>query len=73
MILFIQARFINIMDLDIQLARQIESGSTSMIEFTTDLMNTAIFGKTPCVPHDAFFNCREFLSDYVKQGKASEK
>jgi CCR4-NOT transcription complex subunit 1 len=74
MILFIQARFINIIDLDVQLARLMESGkSPSLVEFTSDLMRTAILGKPPCVPHDAFFNCKELLSMYVQEGKASER
>ena len=72
MLILIQARLINVQELDLQLARLLESGRTSLIEFTTKLIHTAIFEEPPCANQDGFFNCIEILTRLNLQGEQPE-
>ncbi|KAI8808354.1 CCR4-Not complex component, Not1-domain-containing protein [Cladochytrium replicatum] len=69
---FIQQRLIGIQELDQQLARLIESGRLSLIDFTVKLIRKCILEDPPLATQHDFFNTIDLMSKLVTRTKAPE-
>ncbi|KAJ3332113.1 hypothetical protein HDU76_001257 [Blyttiomyces sp. JEL0837] len=70
--LLIQYRLLNPVELDLQVARMIESGRTELSEFATSLLRATILGHSSPATYDNFFNIMQLLNSYVQSGTAPE-
>ncbi|KAJ1537025.1 hypothetical protein HK096_005081 [Nowakowskiella sp. JEL0078] len=69
---FIQTRLVNVTELDMQLARLIESERPGLSEFTANLLRRCILDDIPVANQNDFFNCIDLLSRSTKRGSVPE-
>ncbi|RKO82945.1 hypothetical protein BDK51DRAFT_15960, partial [Blyttiomyces helicus] len=68
----IRARILSVPELDVQLARMIESGRTSAIDFAANLASRCLLQEPPVASQNDFFSSLQILKKMVQRGKASE-
>ncbi|KAJ3143084.1 hypothetical protein HK101_003252, partial [Irineochytrium annulatum] len=68
----LQGRLISAIDLDMQLARAIESGRTSLLDFSADLIRRTVLPEQPVVAKDGFYHTVDILTKLKEKGQATE-
>ncbi|KAI8609836.1 CCR4-Not complex component, Not1-domain-containing protein, partial [Chytriomyces sp. MP71] len=71
LVIMIRANMLPIIDLDIQLARMIDTGQPGMVELVVTLIREVLLGETPFVAYDAFFNCTMMLSERAEEDESA--
>ncbi|KAJ1569392.1 hypothetical protein HK405_005645 [Cladochytrium tenue] len=71
MLMLLKARMINVLELDIQLARQVSSGSAVAAEFSVEFIRKSLSETPPIVSHEVFFNTSDALSKLADQDGAN--
>ncbi|KAI9365956.1 CCR4-Not complex component, Not1-domain-containing protein [Zopfochytrium polystomum] len=71
--LLIRAHMINVVEFDLQLARQISTGNQVAGEFAVVLIQAVLAEEPPIVSQDAFFNCSDALVKLSEEGNASQR
>ncbi|KAI9329571.1 CCR4-Not complex component, Not1-domain-containing protein [Obelidium mucronatum] len=66
-VIMIRANMMPMHDLDVQLARLLDScsGKEEVVQFVVDLIRAVLLGEAPFAAHDAFFNSIAMLRDRV--------
>jgi len=60
-------------ELDMQLARLMETGRTSVVDFTVNLIRRCVLDEEPSATQNDFFNSIEVLNKLAQRGKAPER
>ncbi|KAJ3299964.1 hypothetical protein HK104_005661 [Borealophlyctis nickersoniae] len=68
----IQAQLLSVPELDMQLARLMESGRGSIVDFTAKLIHKCLLEEPHCATQNDFFNCIEILNKLAQRGKVSD-
>jgi len=68
----IKAGLINVNDQDTQLAKLIENGRPTVIDFTTKLIRECVLRDPPYAKRSDFVNSLDALNRLMQRGKASE-
>lgn len=72
-ITILQARLLSVTELDMQLARLIDGGRASVVEFSQKLMRRCLLEEPVLAMQSDFFNCIDMFTRLIARGKASER
>ncbi|KAJ3063752.1 hypothetical protein HDU98_000453, partial [Podochytrium sp. JEL0797] len=70
-VIMIRANMLPMHDLDVQVARLIDTGREDMADFAVQLIRAVLLGEAPYAAHDAFFNCVAMLTDRASENRAA--